>query len=275
MTLNDIEASWLESQAGVLRTLRAAADRLEHHVVPVFHAPNESELLSAGSGVLARIKDRAFLISAAHVLDHCTTGVFVPTASGETIEPLANPRIVTGRPPGTTREDDRIDIGFVRLTEQEATTFGMERMLDLDAVSGPPMPIATTMFLVLGFPHRDHSSDPSSGTLTAELTSFMTGVADDLAYRRARVDARTHLLLRFERRTIVTKKSVGAPPDMTGISGGGVWPVRIDLSDPTEQTPLFAGLVVERPRHFRSSLAVTRGTVIRYFVERFDEGSAE
>jgi hypothetical protein len=107
--------------------------------------------------------------------------------------------------------------------------------------------------------------------MTGELTSLMTGVADETAYRRAGIDERSHLLLRLDRRVIATKSAVGAPPDMTGISGGGVWPVRIDAGRPEDQTPFFAGIVIERPRHFRASLAVTRGTLIKYFVNRFDD----
>lgn len=272
-TIRDIESSWLESETGVLKKLREAADRLERHVVPVFHASDESELQPAGTGVLARLRDRAYLISAAHVLDHCGTGVFVPNKFGH-IEPLLSPTIVTGRPPGTTRNDDRVDIGFVRLTVAEAEAIGVERTVDLDVVSGPPMPADTTLFLALGFPLRDHRTDPSAGTMNGKLTSFMTGMADENAYKRAGVDERSHLLLRLDRRVITTGNAFGAPPDMRGISGGGVWPVRIDVADPTDQTPFFAGLVVERPKRFRASLAVTRGTVIRYFVHRFDDGKA-
>lgn len=273
MTIRDIESSWLESETGILKKLRAAADRVERHVVPVFHAPDDSELEPAGSGVLARLGDCAYLISAAHVLDHCDTGVFVPRKSGK-IEPLVNPTIVTGRPPGTTRDYDRIDIGFVRLTADETDAVGFERTVDLDVVSGPPMPSATTLFLVLGFPLRDHSTDPSAGTMTGELTSLMTGMADESAYRRAGIDERSQLLLRFDRRVIATKKAVGAPPEMKGISGGGVWPVRIDAIRSEDQTPLFAGIVIERPRRFRASLAVTRGTLVKHFVRRFDDAEA-
>ena len=66
---------------------------------------------------------------------------------------------------------------------------------------------------------------------------------------------------------------MGAPPNMKGISGGGVWPVRTDAEDPAAQVPLFAGLVIERPAHYRASLVVTRGTVIKYFVHLFDDAA--
>lgn len=163
-----------------------------------------------------------------------------------------------------------MDVGFVRLTTAEAEEFGTERMLDLDAVGGTPLPIATTMFLVIGYPHRDLSSDSATGRLSAEVTHLMTGVADAVAYKRAGIDRRLNLLLRLDRRVIATRRSTGAPPDMRGISGGGVWPIRVDLSGEA-LVPFFAGIVIERSQRFRSSLTVTHGSVIRYFVRRFDD----
>src|SRR5262245_16575376 len=109
MTIRDIERSWLESETGILRTLRAAVDRLEQHVVPLVPMPTEVDMESAGSGVLATINGRYYLVSAAHVLDHCEAGVFVPMANGR-IEPLANDIILSGKPPDGNRENDRIDI---------------------------------------------------------------------------------------------------------------------------------------------------------------------
>lgn len=273
MTIREVEESWVERETGILRKLRVAADRMEKHVVPVFFARTESDLEAVGTGVLTRLGDRSYLVTAAHVLDHCETGVFVPTKAGA-IEPLKNLTVVTGRSPGTTREDDRVDIGFVRLTPGEANAFGPERMLDLENTGGAPMTAATTMFIVLGYPLRDQRSDPEAGTMSGELTAFMTGLADDRAHELARVDRRGHFLLRLERREVATRKAVGAPPDMTGISGGGVWPVRLDCEDSGEQVPFFAGIVIERPKWFRSSLAVTRATVVKYFIRRFDDERA-
>jgi hypothetical protein len=263
MSLQDIENSWLESQTGTLKRTRESIDRLETHVTPVFHVDDDARLQPAGSGVFARLGDRAYLISAAHVLDHCDEGVFVPTRTGP-IEPLDNPTIVTGRPPGTSREDDRFDVGFVRLTPSEADDIGWERMVDLEA-GGEPMLIETTFFAVLGYPLRDHLA--TGGVMRGALTSFTTGLADDVAHQWAGLDERSHLLLRFARRDIATKKSHGAPPDMTGLSGGGVWPIKVDVEDAVAQVPFFAGILIEKAAR---SLVVTRATLIRYFIRRFD-----
>lgn len=272
MTIREIENSWLESETGILRTLRQAADRLERHVVPILHMPNSADMASAGSGVLVTLYGRSYLASAAHVFDHCNSGVFIPMPTG-LVEPLTNPINVTRLPRSGSREDDRFDIGFVRLTDDEVSTLGVDRMASLDNLGGT-LPIATTMFLVLGYPHRDFSIDPETGAVSAELTSLMTGAAPDHDYRRAGVDRHFQFLLRFDRRSIATKRSVGAPPEMTGISGGGVWPVSLNASDQSDQVPFFAGLVIERPPRFHSVLAVADGVAVRAFIERFDHDGA-
>ncbi len=268
MSIREVESSWLEHETGILRTLRAAADRLERHVVPIFHGSDEGTLQPAGSGVLVRLGSRAYLVSAAHVLDHCEFGVFVPKTT-HLVEPLENTPILTGLRAGASRDDDRVDVGFVRLTTAEKEDFN-ERLLDLDVVSGPPMPIATTFFVALGFALKSHTANRSTKTIQSQITCFMTGLAEESVYERAHVDPRSHILLRFDQRSVATKSGRGSLPDMKGISGGGVWPVRVDLSDSVAQIPLFGGIVIERPSLHRSSLAVTRGTLIRHFIERFD-----
>jgi hypothetical protein len=54
---------------------------------------------------------------------------------------------------------------------------------------------------------------------------------------------------------------------MTGLSGGGVWPIKVDVEDAVAQVPFFAGILIEKAAR---SLVVTRATLIRYFIRRFD-----
>lgn len=253
--------------------LRRAADLLQNHVIPVFTL-DERELLDLeGSGLLARLGNRHYLITAAHVLDACSQDVYIPLGT-DNIEPLTGPAIVTGRKPGFTRLDDKIDIGFVRLSHEEAASFEEDRFLNLEHVWGPSLPISTTLFAVLGYPVRNRISQPQTQTIATPLTSFYTGLANEKAYRLTKTDDSSQVLLRYNRRTIATRTGVGSPSDMHGISGGGVWPIDLRV-EPNPQFPsLLAGIVIERPREHFASLLVTRGNVIRSFVSRFDDSVA-
>ena len=87
----------------------------------------------------------------------------------------------------------------------------------------------------------------------------------------ARVDNVHHLLARLHRRAIMTGRSVGAPPNFRGMSGGGVWPYLVTEEPGPSNPPLFAGIIIERPAGYRAALLVTRATIVQAFIERFDE----
>jgi hypothetical protein len=263
-------AASLPDRGVLLGKLRRTAGILVRYVIPVFQLNDRDKPNSEGSGVLARLGDRFYLVTAAHVLDACTTGVFIPQGRHGII-PLTGNSIVTGRKPGTTRLEDQVDIGFIRLSDEETSRFGSECFLDLEHVTAPPMPNKTTMFVVLGFPARDQEDDFQNSTITTPLTNFMTGHADERAYCLAGVDQRANILLKYVPKNIVTKRSIGSPPDFHGISGGGVWPVSIFDEPDIDSPPVFAGIVVERPEKYASALLVTRSTVIKYFVRQFDD----
>ncbi len=270
MKLSDIESSILEEKTDILKIVRSEVDRLERHITPVFSYSEKGEIFPAGSGVFARLGDRFYLISVAHVFDHCTYGVHCPRSKG-IIEPLKNNIIVSGKPVGGTRKDDRVDIGFVRLTKEETVDFGMERMLNLNEIGGLSLRIDTTLFVAIGYPLRDCTIDKPENSIQSAITSFTTGIADERAHHLAKMDKNSHFLLRLDHRCIVTNKSYGSQPRMNGMSGGGVWPVRIDVESVEKRVPFFGGLIIEKPKGFESAISVARGLLVKYFIERFDE----
>lgn len=254
----------------LLRKIRLTTNFLERHVIPIFRLDENNNPDLFGSGVISRLDDRFYLITAAHVLDYCDKGVFL-LIEGLHGKPLEGASIVTGKKHGTTRSDDKVDIGFIRLTEREINCIGADNFLDLDNISGPPMEINTTIFLVLGYPARDQIRNQLEHTIEAPLTMFMTSHAVESSYKLTNTNHNSHILLRYSRKTIATKNSIGSPPDYRGMSGGGVWPLSIFYEPLKEYPPLFAGIIIEQPRKYKSSLLVTRSNLIRAFIKRFDD----
>jgi hypothetical protein len=145
---------------------------VERHVTPVFTYRHDGRFDFEGSGLLARLDARYYLVTAAHVLDACEQGCLVRAAEAAGQE-LAGTRIVTGRPAGTTRDNDVFDIGFVRLSDLEVAGIGADNFLDLShIVDGPPAEPAEVM-VALGFAAQDQSVE--GGTVRTKLTMFMTG----------------------------------------------------------------------------------------------------
>lgn len=255
----------------VLDRVRRAADRLERHILPIYRLDSSGPPDFEGTGLLVHRQRRYYLATAAHVLRACSDGFVVPDSAGS-LRVLDSHAVLARRKsdaPSSLRDPD---IGFVRLTSDEASDYGHERFWDLSLVAGPPMRIGPTVFIVLGYPARDATDDPKTETVSTQTTMFMTGPADERAYHLGRVDPNTHLLIDYRRRRIATGRSVGAPPSFRGMSGGGVWPFDTLAEPGVANPPLLAGLVIEHPASYGAALLVTRATILQGFIERFDEG---
>ena len=127
-----------DAQEEVDRRAQQTTNAVERHVTPVFTYQPDGRFDFEGTGLLARLDARYYLVTAAHVLDACEQGCVVRAAEAAGQE-LAGTRIVTGRPAGTTRDDDVLDAGIVRLSDLEVAGIGADNFLDLAyTVDGPP-----------------------------------------------------------------------------------------------------------------------------------------
>lgn len=124
-----------DAQGEVYRRAQQTTNVVERHVTPVFTYRPDGHFDFEGSGLLARLDARYYLVTAAHVLDACEQGCVVRAAKA-TAQELAGTRIVTGRLAGTTRDDDVFDIGFVRpipkWLESALTTSWTSRIPSMD-----------------------------------------------------------------------------------------------------------------------------------------------
>jgi hypothetical protein len=217
---------------------------------------------------LSRLDARHYLVTAAHVLDACEQGCVVRAAEA-TGQELSGTRIVTERPAGKTGDDDVFDIGFVRLSGSEVAGIGADNFLDLTyTVDGLPAEPVEAM-IALGFAARDQAVE--RGVVRTKLTMFMTGPESSHAYRLARTDSRSHLLVRYERNEMVFNgQHHGSAPSLKGMSGGGLWQVSLSGAIQPAQPPALAAMIIEQPESYRTAILATRAPLIRSFIRRFD-----
>jgi len=267
----DDEFAMLLQQAGdeVLQRVRLTADLVERHITPVFTIDESGSANFVGTGFFTRLDRRYYLVTAAHVLDRCDFGVLLPhlVHRGDVLE---HPSIVTGLKPGQTRTKDQNDLGFVRLTASELDGIGEHNFLNLRHTDDGPLADPVIVMIVLGFPARDQKVD--STTIETASTMLMTGPADERGYQLTRCDPRSHILLRYRRENILYNGTTrGSPPRVDGMSGSPVWPVSVSVDASPDSPPAIAGMITERPARYGPSLLATRATLIRHFIERFDE----
>jgi len=190
--------------------------------VPFLRSNNE-RLEHEASGVLVRIADSAFVLTAFHVLK--------PLLEGK-ISML----IGAGRqyPAGTSlsglrvlRADDPFDIALIELSEEQAQQIALTHsFINLAQCDTSKLFEPRQLFFVCGFPEVDTLSSTLRKTLHLVPFGFVTGAyAGDIsqlpssAYR-----ADLHLPLDYSEGN--RKDEMGAPiplPEPRGMSGCGVW----------------------------------------------------
>jgi hypothetical protein len=261
-----VDKRFSDAQGEVYRRAQQTTSTVERHVTPVFTCRSDGRMDFEGSGLFARLDARYYLITAAHVLDACELGCVVRAAEA-TGQALLGSHTVTGRPDGKTRDEDVFDIGFIRLSDAEVDGIGSGNFLDLtQTVDGPPAEPVEAMIAV-GFAAREQTVDQE--TVRTKLTMFMTGPESAHAYRVAKTDPRSHLLVRYRRKEMVYNgQYLGSAPSMKGMSGGGLWQVSLRGEMRIGEPPALAAMIIEQPQTYRTAILATRAPLIRSFVRK-------
>jgi hypothetical protein len=197
-------------------------------ICPVFHlqGDNFNSMQQVGSGVLVRIADETFLLTAAHVLDHQANGhLFIPGSDG--ITSLYGYHAYT-KPPGmTSREDDKGDIGYYKLPpplreglDPMLKPVGMDDLLLTDYLEDGDL------FTFAGYPWR--KSKKVKGKQSTEMTTYSGHAVTETEYKSLGYSRFVHIAirLRLKKTFSIRYNSRQIAPHPQGISGGGVlsWP---------------------------------------------------
>src|SRR6266511_981419 len=90
-------------------------------ICPLWEATDRDRPKLAGTGTLLDFGKARFLVTAAHVIDHDAASVIQPYFfDGSKLTELPTGFVHTPMPASGTREDDRIDISFLRLDNATA-----------------------------------------------------------------------------------------------------------------------------------------------------------
>ena len=197
-------------------------------VVPIFAEENSNSVpQQVGSGVLLKIGNELFVLTAAHVMDFCEGDGALLMPSSEGIVPMHGSVSYTPVPEGCNRSSDKADLAYFHLDNEWQTTLhpdfvplGVDDLLLTDSL------LPGELFTFVGYPWRNtkkkglvHEGDRT--TYTGH--SFSADVYEQLGY-----DHFAHILIRLRRRKTVSSRYGGrnAAVHPEGISGGAVlaWP---------------------------------------------------
>ena len=222
----------------------------------------------AGSAVLVEMLDEAFLLTAAHVIDHHRTGYLcIPSQKGTS--QFAGGMGFNNLLPGTNRRDDNFDAGFMKPLVEPAFAIPADyrpvprRDIDLEGRATPG-----ELCLVSGFPLSPARVKNRPDGIHASRLAFVGEAFDDDRYDKLGYDRAATILLNYDRKRSPSPTGEKAPSPR-GMSGGGVFRITADASGQVILSSKLIG-IMHAYHESESCFAATRiPYVLRLVHEKF------
>ena len=209
-----------------------------------------------GSGVLFRIEQHSFLLTAAHVTDYRSSGHLY---LGSEATPVRIAGSVThSTPPAGQRGADNIDVAVCHLAPETVAHLGDHEFLTVSELDVESRERHDDFFLVVGYPCTKQRFLAATQTIEAYLYPFVAVSKPSSAYEAQSLDFRRHILLGFSKKEM-WRRDIGhaTAPDLYGISGCGIWWLENHLS-PEPSAPRLAALATEWHTGSRRQIMGTR-----------------
>lgn len=211
-----------EASSPFFDAINRMAARTAQVTKPVFAHAKHAPPQFSGSGILARLLDVPFFITAAHVQDNAPdSGLLVGSPTG--IVPLYGRRYVT-RPHETKgRDHDQLDIAVLRLDAGTSARFTDSDFLRQEELAMAPTALPSRNLLVVGFPASIQRTSPTRPPIHGALYTLLAGPLPTDDYSKVGYSQENHLLVSFDRKDVWRASGKATSPALEGLSGGGVW----------------------------------------------------
>jgi hypothetical protein len=227
----------------MLAQMNSLMPRVLAATAPVFSFDQLANPVFLASAVLVKVSNEHFALTAGHVLDaRSASPLYV--GSGNTVVLLQGHHMSTVPPVAGQREQDRIDLGIVRLSEETVRGLKEDEFLTLADLAILETATTTGHYVFAGYPSSKHKRSIKNEEAEAALYSFISDPAPLEDYQRAGLDPSTSLLLRFDKQKLWCPSGRVIGPDLFGVSGGGVWFLD-DAPAATPRKPLLVAIAVE------------------------------
>jgi len=198
-------------------------------VCPVFIRDGDEKIDQIGSGVLLKIKEKTFLLTAAHVCDWSEKGeLCIPTKNG--IESIIGYCASILAPKKLGRNKDIIDIAYFlldgALVEKIHDSF---RVLSRNECWLTDNLLSGDIYTFSGFP-LTKAKKSRNNEFSSELFSYSGEAAIPDKYKNLKYSEDSNIIINFRRKkAIAPTGEKRVPPHPKGISGGAIfrWPKSI------------------------------------------------
>jgi hypothetical protein len=148
-------------------------------------------------------------------------------------------------PPGGTRDDDKIDLGYWVLDPSTAGLLSSAdtlRLTDLDTREPADVSRDADYFLN-GYPESRQPRKMLNREVEAHTIAFMTEEVSDAEYEASGRQRREHLLVDYSKDNFYLGGIKKRGPDLQGVSGGAIWRLS-GSSDATYGKPVLAAFAI-------------------------------
>ncbi len=191
-------------------------------VCPIFRE-SDCGPLQIGSGVLLKVAEAHFLLTAAHVTDERQTHTLLVPAQGGFVN-LFGLFLESKLSSSGSRNDDKLDVAVVRLSDGLVSRLH-DRLLFLDHEDCDLADVTQSgdSYTIIGYPARKSGMDGNS-VFTDEFSLSGEGVADG-RIEQLGLDVRRHVIVQFRKNRSVHYSTMlkSQPPHPEGMSGGGIF----------------------------------------------------
>jgi hypothetical protein len=231
-----------------------------------------------GSGVLLRVGQTPFLLTAAHVADEFRDmhwkGILFGTPDGRPPISIGRVKLICSKPGmEPNRDDDPLDVAVVELSQEVMKELsGFMRFLTPDDLLLDPEQLKDGVYLVNGFPDSRVERDEMDETIDAVNLPYITDLHDSKGHPIPNFDPRDNVALEAHPPHDEDKMSFGIDLESSpGMSGGGIWRL-LDEGQPIEKIDWrkakLVGIVTERSRaEYTGPVPYIRGTKLREVIK--------
>lgn len=201
------------------QAFRTAREWMLDRTVPIYAWAHGGLPVLEGSGILLKIADAGFLVTAAHVVDGVVKdgrALFMGMADGEGIVNL-------GGLDFQVSDDQRdVDVAFTRLPPGIVDVVGKHRaFLRLDQIDTARRPPAAGVYIIAGYPRGDSRADGDAGLIHSKAFCLSTTLHEG---ELANFTVGSSIALSFLSPWVIQDdgERIRAPA-LQGISGCGIW----------------------------------------------------
>ena len=260
------------AQAAELTAIaEARSPDLLSFTVPIYQANSRDEPEVVGSAVLIALNGIRFLLTAGHVLDLWHSGQLAVGVAPEFLTLAGQPTRLRSRG-STTPEEDRIDVGIVRLGGGPWDALELDRFLPWSSLDTDIPRVARHTYALVGFPHSVNRKAIQGDRIKAAAYR-MAGLESEMeAYSAEAVDPEHNVMVGFEKDAMWGRDGQRTAPDLYGASGSGLW--RFGRRIRTSKTaPVLSAIATEwhaKGRH-RYVLGTKITLILGALADRYDD----